>query len=175
MKSFSAVVFMLSISLVACGQQSAQIKNEQKDTMATFEISKTDADWKAQLNDEQYRVLRLKGTEKPFSGKYYYENAEGIYCCAGCNNPLFKSDTKFDAGCGWPSFYEPITKDAVKENKDVSFGMVRTEVVCSKCGGHLGHVFDDAPDQPTGLRYCINSVSIDLDSLPKGNQERKDQ
>jgi peptide-methionine (R)-S-oxide reductase len=131
--------------------------------MTTFNVTKTDADWKAQLDDEQYRVLRLKGTEKPFSGKYYYENEAGIYCCAGCNNPLFKSDTKFDAGCGWPSFYEPITKDAVKENKDISYGMVRTEVVCGKCGGHLGHVFDDAPDQPTGLRYCINSVSINLD------------
>jgi peptide-methionine (R)-S-oxide reductase len=163
MKSISAIFFMLSISLGACGQQSTQIKKESKDTMTTFNVTKTDADWKAQLDDEQYRVLRLKGTEKPFSGKYYYENEAGVYCCAGCNNPLFKSDTKFDAGCGWPSFYEPITKDAVKENKDISYGMVRTEVVCGKCGGHLGHVFDDAPDQPTGLRYCINSVSIDLD------------
>ncbi len=135
--------------------------------MPTFEVIKTDAEWKAQLSEEEYRILREKGTERAFTGKYYYENEAGIYCCIGCHNPLFKSDTKFDAGCGWPSFYEPITKDAVKENKDFSHGMIRTEVVCGKCGGHLGHVFDDAPDQPTGLRYCINSVSIDLDKEKK--------
>lgn len=167
MRSIPFIILLLSIGLNACGQQTTTTKEEKKDTMGKFEIEKSEADWKAQLDNDQYQVLRLKGTEKPFSGKYYYENEEGIYCCAGCNNPLFKSDTKFDAGCGWPSFYEPITKDAVKENRDVTHGMVRTEVVCGKCGGHLGHVFNDAPDQPTGLRYCINSVSIDLDKDEK--------
>jgi peptide-methionine (R)-S-oxide reductase len=162
MKSIPFLILLLLMGASACGQQPTS-KDEKTENMAKFEIEKSEAEWKAQLDQEQYRVLRLKGTEKPFSGKYYYENEEGIYCCAACNNPLFKSDTKFDAGCGWPSFYEPITPDAVKENKDFTFGMARIEVVCGKCGGHLGHVFDDAPDQPTGLRYCINSVSIDLD------------
>lgn len=161
MKFYIFIMSTLTICLNACGQTNKN-QTSQKDSMGGFEINKTEAEWKAQLDDEQYRVLRLKGTEQPFSGKYYYENEAGIYCCAACHNPLFKSDTKFDAGCGWPSFYEPITKDAVKENKDFSHGMIRTEVVCGKCGGHLGHVFDDAPNQPTGLRYCINSVSIDL-------------
>ncbi len=164
MKSIPFIVLILSLGLNACGQQSTSVKEEKKDsTMATFEVVKSESEWKSQLDDEQFRVLRQKGTEAPFSGKYYYENDQGVYCCAGCNNPLFKSDTKFDAGCGWPSFYEPITPTAVKENKDISHGMVRTEVVCGKCGGHLGHVFNDSPEQPTGLRYCINSVSIDLD------------
>lgn len=148
----------------SCAQKNTRTEqNNATETMKKFEVQKTEDEWKAQLNDEQYKVLRLKGTEKPFSGKYYYENENGIYCCAACNNPLFKSDTKFDAHCGWPSFYEPISDSAVVEQKDFSYGMVRTEVMCAKCGGHLGHVFDDAPNQPTGLRYCINSVSIDLD------------
>ena len=165
MKYVTIIILLLATGLQACGQKSTtNNENDSKnENMGKFEVEKTDAEWKSQLDNEQYQVLRLKGTESPFSGKYYYENEEGIYCCSGCNNPLFKSDTKFDAGCGWPSFYEPITKDAVKENKDISHGMVRIEVVCGKCGGHLGHVFNDAPDQPTGLRYCINSVSIDLD------------
>jgi peptide-methionine (R)-S-oxide reductase len=169
MRSIPFLFLLLTFSLNACGQKSTTTttNKEKTDTMGEFEIKKSDAEWKAQLTDDQYQVLRLKGTEKPFSGKYYYENEEGVYCCSACNNPLFKSDTKFDAGCGWPSFYEPITKDAVKENKDVSHGMVRTEVVCGKCGGHLGHVFNDAPDQPGGLRYCINSVSIDLEEEKK--------
>lgn len=164
MKLIKLASLLLLLSLNACAQkQSSTNKDEKKDTMSNFEVEKTEAEWKKQLDGEQYQVLRLKGTEKAFSGKYYYETDSGIYCCSGCNNPLFKSETKFDAGCGWPSFYEPITKDAIKENKDISYGMSRTEVVCGKCGGHLGHVFDDAPNQPTGLRYCINSVSIDLE------------
>lgn len=147
-------------ALNSCAQQELN-----KETMIKFEVEKSDEEWKKILSDEQFQILRKKGTERPFSGKYYYQNDDGVYCCAGCQNPLFKSDSKFDAGCGWPSFYEPISPSAVIEKKDYSHGMIRTEVICAKCGGHLGHVFDDAPNQPTGLRYCINSLSIDLDSI----------
>lgn len=124
-------------------------------------IKKTDAEWKAELTPEQYRVLREKGTERAFTGKYNIHKEKGMYVCAGCNSPLFSSDTKFDSGCGWPSFYEAIDKEKIKEVRDISFGMIRTEIICAKCDGHLGHVFDDGP-KPTGLRYCVNSLSIDF-------------
>ncbi|MEP0367262.1 MAG: peptide-methionine (R)-S-oxide reductase MsrB [Cyclobacteriaceae bacterium] len=122
-------------------------------------ISKTDQEWREELSPEEYRVLRKKGTERAWSGTLL-ENAEtGQYECAGCGNPLFDSDTKFDSGCGWPSFYAPERKGAVEYHMDKSFGMIRTEVTCAKCGGHLGHVFHDGP-QPTGERYCMNSISL---------------
>lgn len=126
----------------------------------SFEISKTEEEWKASLTPEEFRVLRQKGTERPFTGEYETLWEPGTYVCKGCGNELFSSQTKFDAGCGWPSFYQAMAKDKVKEILDTSHGMVRTEVVCAKCGGHLGHVFNDGYDQPTGLRYCINSVSL---------------
>lgn len=121
----------------------------------------TDSDeaWKGKLTPEQYRVLRLKGTERPFSGKLLHNKEQGIYSCAGCGAPLFRSDDKFESGCGWPSFLAPISEDAVEERPDDSHGTMRKEIVCSNCGGHLGHVFDDGP-KPTGLRYCVNSVSL---------------
>lgn len=127
----------------------------------SHEIEKTEEDWKKQLSPEQYRVLRQKGTEAPFSGKYYLHEENGMYVCAGCGTELFKSDTKFDAGCGWPSFSDVVDPKKVVYTKDKSFGMVRTEITCAKCGGHLGHVFDDGPTS-TGLRYCINSAAIDF-------------
>jgi len=124
--------------------------------------TKTDADWKRELTPEQYRVLRQAGTEPPFSGKLLHNEDEGTYSCAACGTPLFKSETKFDSGCGWPSFYEPLSPDAVELLVDDSLGMARTEVRCKSCGSHLGHVFADGPE-PTGQRYCMNSVSLGFD------------
>jgi peptide-methionine (R)-S-oxide reductase len=122
-------------------------------------ITRTDAEWKRLLTAEQYRVLRQKGTEMAFTGAYWNEHRKGVYRCAGCGLTLFSSDQKFESGTGWPSFWAPIDKSHVAEHTDQTFGMVRVESTCARCGGHLGHVFDDGPE-PTGLRYCMNSVSL---------------
>ncbi|AJG15028.1 MULTISPECIES: peptide-methionine (R)-S-oxide reductase MsrB [Pseudomonas] len=124
-------------------------------------IVKTLEQWQSMLDPEQYQVCRLKGTERPFSGKYNSERRDGIYHCICCGLPLFDAQTKFDSGCGWPSFYAPIEEAAMIEIRDTSHGMIRTEVTCARCDAHLGHVFPDGPP-PTGMRYCINSVCIDL-------------
>ena len=127
-------------------------------------IDKTDAEWREELSPEQYQVLRKAGTERAFTGRYWNAHEDGIYRCAGCGSELFTSDTKFDSGSGWPSFTEPKVAEAVEVREDRSHGMVRTEVVCRRCGGHLGHVFEDGPSDQGGLRYCINSCALDLDT-----------
>jgi peptide-methionine (R)-S-oxide reductase len=132
-------------------------------------VVKSEEEWKKTLTPEQYHVLREKGTERPFTGKYWDTKTVGTYKCAGCGEPLFESDAKFDSGCGWPSFFKPLAGSKLVETKDESWGMVRTEITCGKCGAHMGHVFNDGPP-PTGLRYCINSVSIEL--VPKAGEEK---
>ena len=126
-----------------------------------FEVQKSEAEWRQELTSQQYHVLREAGTEPAFANEYWDEKREGMYVCAACGQTLFDSATKYKSGTGWPSFYEPVDPDAVIDKHDASHGMSRTEVLCSRCGGHLGHVFEDGP-KPTGLRYCMNSASLEL-------------
>lgn len=128
-------------------------------------VTHSDAEWRKLLTPEQYRVLRQKETERPFTGKYWNWTGEGVYCCAGCGQELFRSSTKFDAGCGWPSFWQAIDPSKIELREDDSMGMHRIEVLCRRCGGHLGHLFHDGP-KPTGLRFCINSASLVFKKAP---------
>ena len=127
-----------------------------------FPIKKTEEEWRKDLSDEQYRILRQKGTERAFTGEYDIHFEDGIYFCAGCGIKLFDSGSKYDSGCGWPAFYQTAENGSVVEKLDKSHGMIRTEVLCGNCGGHLGHVFPDGPSDKTGLRYCINSAALDF-------------
>ena len=166
MKNKLALVslFVFGICFQSCYAQSEKQKSEQKNNPVysrtdTTKVNQSDKDWKKILSPEVYDVARLKGTERPFTSKFETSKEIGTYYCAVCGNALFQSDTKFDSGCGWPSFYQPISKTSIIYESDNTLGMKRTEVMCGRCKGHLGHVFNDGP-QPHGLRYCINSAAL---------------
>lgn len=167
-----ALALVFASLLFACtgnGQSKSPSSKATTEPDTVKKVALTDEQWKAKLTPEQYYVLREKGTDRPFTGKYYLHNEKGVYSCAGCGQQLFTSDMKFESDCGWPSFDKELAGGRIKKVKDTSFGMVRTEIVCAKCGSHLGHLFDDGPTL-TGMRYCVNSTSI---SFNKKNEEKK--
>lgn len=165
---FFSTILLMSIFAIACSGQSK--KGSSKEIINPLpeaeRLSLSESEWKNRLSSQQFFVLREKGTERAGTGHLLNNKKSGTYVCAGCNHPLFASDTKFESGTGWPSFFQPVSRTAIAEEIDRSYGMVRTEVLCAKCGGHLGHVFDDGP-RPTGLRYCINSAALEFEEGKK--------
>lgn len=159
MRLFTLTLLSICI-LTACAQ--APEKQNETEVQQDYPVQKTEAEWKTELNDLEFRVIREKGTESSGSGDLLYNKKQGIYTCRACGNALYASDTKFESGTGWPSFYDCI-EGSVEEDSDVTFGMMRTEILCADCGGHLGHVFNDGP-APTGLRHCVNAVSLDFEA-----------
>ncbi len=181
-----AVAACLAVGLIAsgwrlAGQQRAEAKppakskseesSEKNEAKMSDKVVKTEAEWKKLLTPEQFTICRKKGTERAFTGAYWNEHHEGLYYCAACGQELFKSDTKFDSGTGWPSFFQPVAENAITRHRDTSHGMTRVEVTCSSCGSHLGHVFDDGP-QPTGLRFCMNSAALKFEPKQEGSGEK---
>lgn len=159
--------------MVACAQAPSQaLAAADEGEKEAYEVTKTDEEWRESLTPEQYRILRRKGTERAFTGDYWDNHEKGVYRCAACGQPVFSSETKFESGTGWPSFWEPVDESKVEEEADYSLGMRRTEVLCSRCGGHLGHVFPDGP-KPTGLRYCINSAALKFEPAGEGEEEQE--
>ena len=152
------------LSDAAVAQDEKHLKDSKSDqgSQPRQQIHRSDAEWRERLTPEQYHVLREKGTERAFTGALVNNHEDGIYHCAACNAPLFKSDTKFESGSGWPSFFEPVSPDAVQAHEDTTHGMRRVEITCATCGSHLGHLFPDGP-KPTGQRYCVNSASLDFE------------
>jgi len=176
-KKILLIGLLAVISMSACEQKSSTKKSAKtdedtsvKNEKVNYEVTKSEAEWKAELNDQEYYVLRKAGTERAFKGDLWDHKEDGIYICRACQLPLFDSSTKFKSGTGWPSYYQPLNEECIASDTDYVLGYARTEVHCSRCGGHMGHVFKDGPE-PTGLRYCINSVSLDFITRADYNKE----
>jgi peptide-methionine (R)-S-oxide reductase len=160
MKNFSSILFITLFIATGCNGQGKDLSKVHTDS-ADVKIQKSEEEWKTILTPQQYAIIRMKGTDRPFTGKYYLTSDDGVYHCAACNAVLFTSDMKFDSNCGWPSFDRAMEGGKIKTQVDHSHGMIRTEILCATCGGHLGHLFDDGPTE-TGLRYCVNSTSLNF-------------